>query len=284
MSDGKLPIGLTDESFLYEDQDCAVLSKPPGVVVNVAQSTVDETVQEWWFARLQKLLHMSSQEWVQLLPEEFDESYGTPDGIFAQRQGIVHRLDKDTSGCLVLATNPGSLVNLMYQFKLRQVKKSYLCLVHGQLANEGGDISLPIARHHTQRQKMAVVTAGRPSTTQYTVVQRFSGFSHQALERLPELKKIQLHYQGFCLVECSPQTGRMHQIRVHLAHVGHPLVGDETYTGRKRARYDHIWCPRQFLHAQHIEFAHPRTHDTVKVEAPLPEDLQTVLTKLALIK
>jgi len=273
---------LSDSIILYEDDDVAVINKPAGVVVNEAKSVRGETVQGWWTKRLLTLDRKTTvdNDWQPLIPIDFDNQYGTPEETFVSRGGLVHRLDKDTSGCLVLAKNPGALVNLLKQFKDRKTHKTYRCLVHGRFDVLNGEISWPIARHPIQSYKMAVVTEGRSALTKYQVLAEYEGFSTQAVVSLPQLAQLESRYQGFSLVECWPQTGRMHQIRVHMAHLGHPLVSDQLYTGRKRARYDLAWCPRLFLHAIQIELTHPRTGKRLSVKSELATELQGCLELL----
>lgn len=273
---------LSDSVILYEDSDVAVINKPAGVVVNEAKSVKGETIQGWWTKRLQALDRQNAvdNDWQSLIPIDFDEQYGSPEETFISRGGLVHRLDKDTSGCLVLAKNPGALVNLLKQFKDRKTHKTYCCLVHGRFDVLNGEISWPIARHPIQSYKMAIVTDGRSSLTKYQVLAEYERFTTQAVTSLPKLSQLATHYQGFSLVECRPETGRMHQIRVHMTHLGHPLVCDQLYTGRKRARYDQIWCPRLFLHATQIEFAHPRTAKRMSIKSELATELQGCLELL----
>jgi 23S rRNA pseudouridine1911/1915/1917 synthase len=201
----------------------------------------------------------------------------------------VHRLDKDTSGALLLAKNPGSLVNLLHQFKTRQVTKQYLCLVHGKFGIPAATVSFPMGRGSHNRQVFTVRADGREAVTEYKV----QGFYPQlAVEKvaavlpathhldLKQLTKRFSIYQGFSLVECWPKTGRTHQIRVHMAHLKHPLVGDTTYVGKKRQALDPLWCPRQFLHASQLTFTHPRSGEVLTMAAPLAADLEKVVEYL----
>lgn len=274
-------------SILHQDEDMLVINKPPGLVVNRAQTVKDETVQDW----MEKQLASSptdKKNWQSLLPTDFNDSYGSPTEIFKQRTGLVHRLDKNTSGVMILAFNPGSLVNLLAQFRKRQVQKKYLCLVHGHLKVKDGEISARLGRARRDRKKFAVVSDGREAVTQYTVVGEYDGlssfidcpvFAQLEPQQLSLLKKnLRIYNQGFSLVECRPLTGRTHQIRVHLAHLQHPLVGDVTYVGRKRVKLDVMWCPRHFLHASQLQLSHPRTQKQVVYKAELWDDLVTVLS------
>ena len=258
-------------SILYEDNDLVAIDKPGGVVVNNASSVSGPTIQDWWSAKISKL--SLSENWQALVPSDFNNEYGTPEEVFAQRSGVVHRLDKDTSGVLLLAKNPGALINLLAQFKQRQVHKTYLCLVYGRLAQTQGVIDIALERNPRNKQKMSVSLSGRPATTQYQLKQLF---------RLTE--SIDANQDYLSLVECHPQSGRMHQIRVHLAYLGHPLVGDEKYAGRKRFRRHRKLISRQFLHASQVKFIHPRTNQILIIESQLPPDLTQVIQQLKFIK
>lgn len=280
---------------VYEDSDLVVINKPPGVVVNRAKSVPGATVQDWMDKRYSIPQAFNSGEisqdktWWSLIPESFDASYGEPDRIFVDRSGMVHRLDKDTSGVLVLAKNPGAMMALMAQFQERVVHKTYICLVHGLFVQDGDTIRLPVGRSNFNRQRFTVSADGRPAETEFLVKERFS-FNDEKLLRIAkdtagekiekELKQKLRLYEGFSLVECLPKTGRTHQIRVHMSHLQHPLVGDKLYVGKKRVKLDELWCSRQFLHAAQIVFNHPRTGEEITAEAPLSEDLQTSLEYL----
>jgi len=210
--------------ILYEDDDLLVLNKAAGMVVHPAAGNPTGTL-------VNALLHHCP----------------TLSGIGGeQRPGIVHRLDKETSGCLVVAKNDLAHQGLSRQFAGRTILKVYLALASGHFAKKSGTVEAEIARHPVHRKKMAVVESGRgrASTTDYRVLRELSGAS---------------------LVECTLHTGRTHQIRVHLKHLGHPLLGDVLY-GR-RAGY-----PRQMLHAWKLGFTHPRTGQRMEFEAPIPQD------------
>ncbi|MDQ5950878.1 MAG: PseudoU synth 2 protein [Patescibacteria group bacterium] len=285
--------------ILYEDADLVVINKPPGVVVNRAKSVPGMTIQDWMDERYQ--ISQSLQDgslsqdksWWSLIPESFDSSYGEPDQIFVERTGMVHRLDKDTSGVLMLGKNPGSMLALMAQFQERTVQKNYQCLVHGIFKQDQDVINLPLGRSVHNRQRFAVMAEGRPAQTEFTVLQRFQ-FNADALfrkaidsageKRAKEVTEKTKLYEGFSLVECRPKTGRTHQIRVHMAYLQHPLVGDKLYVGKKRVKIDELWCARQFLHASQITFAHPRTTEVITVNANLTVDLSQALEYLEAIQ
>ncbi len=283
---------MTEPEVLYQDQDLWVIAKPPGWVVNDADTTAAPTVQEWWRAQRAKDSQAFPNDWQEQVPADFDPLYGTPEEIFTQRDGIVHRLDKDTSGVLVLACHPGSLVQLLAQFRLRQTTKTYTALVHGKFQVPSGLIDAPLGRATRDRKLFDVRIDGRPAQTKYSVQQEYSQVDANAVFAVltaqqrkgitaAAFRKRLSIYQGFSLVECQPLTGRTHQIRVHMAHLQHPLVGDTTYLGRKRQALDPLWCPRHFLHAAKIEVTHPRTREKIIIEASLPADLQQALEYLS---
>ncbi len=211
-------------TILFEDPDLIVVSKPAGLVVHPGAGNWDGTL-------VNALLHHCH-----------DLS-----GIGGERRpGIVHRLDKDTSGCLVVAKNDFTHERLAAQFAGREVTKIYLALAGGKFQSNSGVIEAAIARHPVQRKKMTVVPGdrGRASKTSWRVLCEVAGAT---------------------LVECTLHTGRTHQIRVHLKHLGHPILGDEVY-GR-RAGY-----PRQMLHAWKLGFTHPRSGERLSFESPIPSD------------
>lgn len=273
--------------IIYEDKDIVVINKPPGVVVNEAKTAKEETIQSWFWEKNQQFRSLKREDYSSLIANDFDDSYGSPEEIFKFRQGIVHRLDKETSGILLLAKNPGSLVNLLAQFKKRETKKKYLCLTHGKFGVEADLISAPVGRSTQNRMKFRVEVEGREASTAYQVIDYFQSIDLIKLAQsgvgeaqIKLLKKNKNSYQGFSLVECWPKTGRTHQIRVHMNHIKHPLVGDKLYLGKKRLKLDSIWCGRHFLHASKLSFTHPDTNKEVTFEAPLTKDLVQVLKVL----
>jgi 23S rRNA pseudouridine1911/1915/1917 synthase len=278
--------------LLFEDQDLAVVVKPSGVVVNNADTVSEPTLQDWWQEHLRKQSTENTQDWQKLVSSDFSDEYGSPENIFAERGGIVHRLDKETSGVMILAKNPGSLVNLLRQFRLREVQKKYVCLVHGKFQILEDVLQLPLSRSSLNRTKFQVQPTGRPAETQYQVQKTYTSLdAGQVVAALPSgaktqpefrnlRKKIMNTYQGFSLVYCWPKTGRTHQIRVHMSHIKHPIVSDLTYLGKKRSTLDTIWCPRLFLHAAELHVTHPRTGEKLSFTAELTEDLQKTLELL----
>jgi len=235
------------------------LDKPPGLVVDPNETTKEQTLAD-------------------LLQNEF--------GIKLFRAGIVHRLDKDTSGVILVAKTEEALVNLQTQFKERLIKKEYLALAHGVIA-ENVKVEGSIGRNPGNREKFIVLPDGKQAVTEYEPVQnfQFSIFNFQSI--FNDLNKIQMRklerqrYNEFTLIKCLPKTGRTHQIRVHLKYINHPIVADEKYGGRKISRMDKRWCPRIFLHAAKIGFAHPETGKWTELESPLPEDLKKTLGLLS---
>ncbi len=234
------PLGLAAQDIavgvVYEDEQIIVVDKPAGLTVHPAPGHPDGTLVNALLA---------------LVPE-------LPGIGGTQRPGIVHRLDKDTSGLIVVAKTDAAHRSLTRQLKERSVGKTYLALVTGLIYRESGAIDAPIGRNPRRRKQMAVVASGRDALTEYRVRERFDG----PLGR-------------FTLVEAHPVTGRTHQIRVHLAHVGHPLVGDPVYGKRS------VLVPRHFLHAARLEIGMPPGESERRTfEAPLPEDLAGALAAL----
>ena len=258
-----------DIPILFEDAYIIVVDKPAGVVVNRSDTSGEETVQDWAEKRL--TAHSTRL---------------TANGglAFSSRSGIVHRLDKETSGCLIIAKTPEAFVELQRQFVAREVQKEYLALVHGKVEPKEGTINVPLARSRYDRQKFAVMAGGRMAETKYQVESLLS-FSpaHSrpegaALRRQHARERQTPTADSYTLLNLFPKTGRTHQIRVHLKYFGYPIVADETYAGADRAREDRTWCPRMFLHAAKISFTHPTNKRRITVESPLPEDLQKVLS------
>lgn len=208
--------------ILHEEAGFLVLNKPAGLVVHPGAGNADGTLVNALLFHCAGLSNIGG----------------------VGRPGIVHRLDKETSGCLIIAKTDAAHRSISEQFAQRSVKKNYLALVGGTLRMPHGTIEAAIRRHAVHRQKMAVNERGRAALTKYRVIASSSGMS---------------------LLDCQPQTGRTHQIRVHLKHLGHPIVGDPLY-GRRGT------SPRHFLHAWKISFHHPETGKTLKFLAPLPPD------------
>lgn len=245
--------------IVYEDGTFLVIDKPSGWVVNRAETTKGaQIVQDW----VEKYLKVPQEESTR-------DTRGTLDicDTFCRRAGIVHRLDKETSGLLLVAKTPTAFENLQKQFKERKVEKRYLALVHGKVEPPEGVIEAAISRSPFDRKKFGVFLGGREAKTKYRVL----SIKYKVWERKEFF---------YSLLELTPETGRTHQIRVHLKYIGHPVVGDEKYAGRKIARQDRQWCPRQFLHAAYLKFRHPKTKEEMEFKEELPKDLKEALQTL----
>jgi 23S rRNA pseudouridine1911/1915/1917 synthase len=218
---------------LYEDGDLAAVNKPAGMVVHPAYGNLSGTLVNAALARWPEMQRVTGED----------------------RAGIVHRLDKDTSGVIVLARTSAALKSLQAQFKARTVKKKYVALVDGHPPTDTGLIDAPIGRDKRLRKRMAVIPRGRPSQTRYDVLEKF---------------------EECCLLSLEPASGRTHQLRVHLAWLGHPVVADAVYGHRKQRTA----CPRLFLHAAELQVDSPSTGERLTFSAPLPAELEDVLAGL----
>lgn len=242
-------------NIIFEDEDVIVIDKPWGVVVNNAESAKGETIQQW----AENKLNIEYQK------SKIDED--SIEDEFISRGGVVHRLDKETSGILLIAKNPKSFENLKNQFKERKVEKEYLALAHGLISEKSGEINAPIGRLPYNRTKFGVLAEGREALTNYEVINYYT------------FEKEKLSY--LCL---KPKTGRTHQIRVHLKYINHPIFADPLYAGRKVGRNDRKYLDRLFLHASKISFNHPRSGQNLSFESSLPSELQEFLEKLDLLR
>lgn len=234
---------------MYEDTDIVVIEKPSGMISNRADTVKTETLQDWWDSKF-KVKSLKSK------------AGGEDWEYFSERSGLVHRLDKETSGVMIMAKSVEAFVELLRQFKAREVIKTYLALTHGLWKSKEGIIDLPVGRMRHNRKMMGVREDGRSSMTKYQVLSEYVKWSFPK-----ELKVIDKGYAGFSLVQFFPKTGRMHQIRVHSRQMGHPLVGDEVYAGRKRSREDRKWSKRVMLHAMSLELRHPVSHKKMRWES-----------------
>jgi len=232
--------------IIFEDDSFFILDKPSGWIVNSAVTTKEQPVIQSW------------------LKDNYEYEISKNDEL---RSGIVHRIDKETSGLLIVAKTETAFRELQRQFKEREVSKTYITLVHGEVSPEKGVIEVPVGRLPWRRDRFGVVAGGRDSKTSYEVIDIY--------------KKSNDLYS---LVECFPKTGRTHQIRIHMKHINHAIVGDYFYAGRKTSKKDREWCPRLFLHAKKISFTHPVLKKQVEFELNLPSDLKSVLKKLQLEK
>ena len=247
-----------EPKIVFEDEEILVLEKPAGMVVNRAESAKGETVQDWVEER-------------QKTEDRRQKTEGLSD--FVRREGIVHRIDKETSGLLLVAKTPKAFENLQKQFKERRVEKHYLALVHGLVEPKEGEIRAPVGRLPWNRERFGVLAGGRSAKTKYKVLRYLKRSDLLAGQTSPE-------NIVFSLLELKPETGRTHQIRVHLKFWGYPIVADEFYAGRKTSRRDREWCPRLFLHASFIVFVHPKTGKKMEFALPLPSDLKKALDQL----
>ena len=218
------------------------MDKPSGWITNDADTTTTQPVLQTW------------------MRDSFDYPLK---GDRVRRDGIVHRLDKETSGLIVVAKTAEAFEKLQSEFKAREVSKTYIALLHGKVTPSEGEIKAEVGRLPWHRSRFGVLPGGRESTTKYKVLDYYPG-----------------NNAGHSLVEFHPETGRTHQIRIHARHIGHAIVADEFYAGRKTARNDRKWCPRLFLHAASIKFIHPKTGKEVEFKSDLPDDLKVVLLSL----
>jgi 23S rRNA pseudouridine1911/1915/1917 synthase len=250
-----------DIPILFEDDTLVVVNKPPGIVVNRAQSVKDQTVQDW----AHTYLHIEAPA---VVPKAVINDDGSVirdiEAEFASRAGIVHRIDKETSGCLVIAKTASAFDHLQRQFKERTIQKAYLAIVHGEVAPEKGEVRAPVGRLPWSPDHFGILPGGKEAVTEY--------FVHRSWMRA--VGKLR---DPFSLIELHPLTGRTHQIRVHMKHINHPLLADYLYAGRKVARADRLWAPRIMLHAWKIQFLHPTTGSTLALEAPIPDDMESIM-------
>lgn len=217
----------------YEDEDVIVINKPKGMVVHPANGNQNGTLVNALLYHCKDLSGIN--------------------GVL--RPGIVHRIDKDTTGLLIVAKNDMAHTSLSKQLQTKTVNRLYYALVHGVIPHDFGTIDAPIGRDVNDRQKMAVTaTNSKDARTHFKVIERFKEYT---------------------LVECRLETGRTHQIRVHMQYIGHPVVGDEKYSYRKTMK-----TGGQLLHAHQLTFVHPRTNETISVEAPLPAQFEEILEEL----
>ncbi len=229
--------------IIYEDEQILVLNKPAGVVVNRSETVRGETIQDWLVKYLGK-----------------ERMQGK---LMKSRNGLAHRLDKETSGCLLIGKSEEVLERLLAAFKGREVEKEYLALVHGLVEVGEGGMSLPIERDRRDREKRRVGYQGKKAETWWKVEEYF-----------------EKNEEKLTLLRIWPKTGRTHQIRVHLAHIGHPIFSDSMYLAKKKREADREKLARHFLHACKLTFNHPVENRKVEVEAPLGEELEFLLTEL----
>jgi len=242
--------------ILYEDADTLVINKPVDVVVNRAASIKGNTVQDWveergWY-KTQKLKTEKTQN---------DEN------VYWQRSGVCHRLDKETSGCLVIAKNPEALRYYLGLFKDRKITKTYLALVHGRVEPDEGEVVLPLKRSLYDREKWQVHYEGKRAVTAWRVEKRFNYPGHE-------------HWKdALTLLRLNLKTGRTHQIRVHMSFLGWPIFSDFKYLNSKFSKEDRKYLYHHFLHAEQIGFT-TFGGEKILVTAPLPADCEKFLTSL----
>lgn len=219
---------------VYEDSDVIVVNKPVGMVVHPAAGHPDGTL-------VNALLHHCA---------------GSLSGVGGQlRPGIVHRIDRDTSGLIIAAKNDMAHLSLSEQLQDHSLARTYEAIVVGNFREETGTVDAPIARHRTDRKRMAVAADGRRAVTHWKVLERYPGYTH---------------------IQCNLETGRTHQIRVHMAYLGHPILGDTVYGAKKPVP----GLTGQCLHAVALRFLHPRTGEAVSLSCPLPEEFTAMLRRI----
>lgn len=245
---------IMEPKIIFEDNSLIILNKPAGWIVNEASTTKGQKVIQTWISKNVKCSSSAKASVDRQITN--DKEY---------RNGIVHRLDKETSGVLVVAKTQEAFRNLQEQFKARVVEKTYTALVHGKVEPKEGVIKVPVGRLPWNRERFGVLPGGRKAETGYRTILNY---------------KFQMSNEILTLLELQPKTGRTHQIRIHLKYLGHPIVSDEFYAGRKTARADRKWCPRLFLHASGIKFRHPKLNKEVSFELELSDDLHQALSTL----
>ncbi len=235
-----------DISILFEDESFLAINKPVGVVVNRAESVKGETIQDWMEQQYPIFVHQQGET-----PEQ---------SAFVDRSGVVHRIDKETSGILLIAKTIISFIELQRQFKEHIIKKTYLAIVHGELVPKEGEVRAPVGRLPWNKERFGIGPGGKDSVTKYAVV-----------------KTIEKEGEKLTLVSLYPETGRTHQIRVHMKYINHPLLGDYLYAGRKTSRDDREWAPRVMLHAWKMVLQHPQTGKELAIDAPIPDDMNSII-------
>jgi 23S rRNA pseudouridine1911/1915/1917 synthase len=245
-----------DPKVIFEDEYLLVLDKPASWVVNEADTVKNQPILQTW------------------LRENYQYQISS-DRLY--RSGIVHRLDKETSGILLVAKTKEAFDNLQAQFKNREVKKTYTALVHGRMEPKEGSIAAPLGRLPWRKDRFGILPGGREARTDYRSITNYQLPARIATQSVAGGA---ITSEELTLLELAPKTGRTHQIRIHLKYLGHPIVSDEFYAGRKTARNDRKWCPRLFLHATSIQFTHPVNGQKLEFSSNLPTDLNGVLNKL----
>lgn len=223
--------------IIYEDDDVIIVNKPKDMVVHPAAGHYKDTL-------------------VNAIMYHCKDNLSGINGVM--RPGIVHRIDKDTTGSVIICKNDNAHREIAAQLKEHSINRVYHAICYGILKNDEGDIDAPIGRSSSDRKKMAVVPGGKEAFTHYRVLKRFEE-------------------DGFTYIECKLKTGRTHQIRVHMAHIGHPLLGDEVYAASRKSKFN---TNGQCLHAKTLGFVHPVTKEYIETDAPLPEYFSHLLNVL----
>jgi len=245
-------------TIIFENSKFIAVNKQAGIIVNRADTsknyvTLQDMVEERY--KFSETPRVRGEKYMINGYNKFDE--------FVSRSGIVHRLDKETSGIILVAKDPQTFLQLQNQFKKSVVKKKYIAFVHGRVSEHEGEVDAPIARLPWNRMRFGVFQEGREAKTKFKTLHIFKDTKGEE----------------FSLLEVSPVTGRTHQIRVHFQHIHHPVFADELYAGRKTGRDDRKVLGRHFLHAFQISLQDPETGGSLVLESPLPEDLVAALAK-----
>src|SRR3989338_8282275 len=283
-----------ETKIIFEDENLLVLDKPAGMTVNKSDTTMKEATLQDWVEEYLKIPNPKPQisNKLQIKNNNYEEQSKMD---FVNRAGIVHRLDKETSGIILVAKTLGVFINLQAQFKERKVQKTYLALAHGKIEPETGEINVAVGRLPWNRKRFGVLSGGRESVTQYKVLSVFSfqlsangqsvSSSSVLADRKPanrnlktENRKPKTEYLSLVLL--SPQRRRPHHNRVSLQYIHHPIFADPLYAGRKTSRQDRKLLPRVFLHASKISLYHHKTEKQISLESPLPKQLGTFLDRL----
>ncbi len=250
--------------IIFENEQFLVVDKPSGLVVNRSETVREETLQD-----------------------QLCEYFGLKESDLGigERAGIVHRLDRETSGLLVVAKTNAAFEFIQKQFAQRKIQKEYIALVHGEIKLDQGMISSSVGRIG-KFGKFGVNELGRESETGYKVAKKYK-FDEKKFAQIIEgdftksrINYLKKHAQDYSQLKVSPKTGRTHQIRVHLKSIGRPVVSDLIYTPAKLLKFDMLWCPRMFLHAAKLSFVDPATKRSVEFISDLPKDLKNAMLNL----
>ena len=256
---------LNTSGIIFEDEKILVVNKPAGLVVNRSETVKEQTLQD-----------------------ELSAYFSLKEGELGVggRAGIVHRLDKETSGLIVVAKNEKTFLNLQGQFQERKVDKKYVALVHGNIKSEEGEINGQIGRIG-KFGKFGITKNGREALTFFKRKilyelprEKFEEYIYEKGFTKSRVNYLKNHAVLYSLLEVFPKSGRTHQIRVHLKSIGYPVVSDLIYCPKKLVKFDMQWCPRLFLHAKEIVFTHPSSKKPVKFETDLPKDLKDAILNL----